>query len=82
MSTGVKPWLVGMARAVIQAATLAALVAAINVMKVDDLPPELQTWAPLILFLARSIEGGLDQRHDPAPQASLIKGGPLNPPAN
>lgn len=80
--TGVKPWLVGLARAVLHAAALAALVAAVNALKVDNLPPDLQTWAPLILFVARAIEGGLDHLNDPAPQASLIKGGPLNPPTN
>ena len=80
--SGVKPWLVGLARAVLQAIALAAVVAVVNVLKVDDLPPELQTWAPILLLFFRTLEGMLDQRRDPAPQASLIKGGPLYPPTN
>lgn len=77
MPTGVRPWLVGLARGLAHALALAAVVFAIGVLSGPDLPDGLQVWAPAIILALRSIEGGLDDRRDPSRQAGLIKGGRL-----
>lgn len=76
-TTGFRPWVVGLVRGLVHALAAAALVFAINTLGSADLPAELQIWAPAIILALRAIEGRLDDYHDPARQASALKGGRL-----
>ena len=84
MPTGVRPWLVGLARAALHAVLLAAAVAAFhvvsNALQGPGVPMWLQLYAPLIVAVLRAAEGALDDKASGgAPQAGLLKGGPITP---
>lgn len=74
-STGHRPYVVGLVRGLVHALAAAALIFGIEALDAADLPDGLQLWAPMLVLALRTIEGRLDDFHDPARQASALKGG-------
>ncbi len=69
-----RPAIVGLVRAILVAAAAAALAVVIQFLEVADLPAELETWVPVGLLVLRTLEGLVDDRRDPTPQAGLLGG--------
>lgn len=60
-------WLAGTARGLLEAAALAAIVAAVAFLTGGEAPADLQVFAPLFIWIGRTLEGFADQI-DPAKQ--------------
>lgn len=73
-----RPRVVGLVRAVLLAAAAAVLATVIDAVEVADLPAEIRVWAPVFLLVLRTLEGEVDDRRDPTPQAGLLGGKPAS----
>lgn len=75
--TGWRPWAVGTARALLLAVLAVVVPFLIEALSSEQVPTEWQVYLPLILFVLRAIEGGMDTRWSGDRQAKLLKGGRL-----
>lgn len=55
------PWVVGLVRGILEAAVAGGVAYAIFWLDVADLPEDVAVWAPVLVLILRTIEGGLDQ---------------------